>query len=854
VFSVALKERPLGSEEIFSSPTYNIEHRIGIDGKFLAAGGTRFLVRGVTYGAFAPDIDGREYTNEAQITRDFIQIASLGFNTVRIPHTVPPRSLLDIAARYGLRIMAGLSAEQGAGYLMDGGLPDKFLQVFRDKITQVATHPALLCLALGNEIPSPQVRWLGHRRVERYLWQLYTIVKEEAPTALVTYVNYPTTEYLDLSFLDLVAFNVYLENPRKFAAYLSRLQHIAGDRPLLLTELGLDSMRNGEDLQATTLRWQIRETFAAGTAGAVIFSWTDDWCRGREPVTDWAFGITDRERNPKAAAAAVRTAFAETPFPRDIDWPRVTVIICTFNGSRTIRECLSSLTGLDYPNYEVMVIDDGSTDGTADIIAEFPCRAIHQPNLGLSMARNAGLRAATCEIVAYIDDDTAVDRHWLHFLALAFQNSNHVAIGGPNVPPQDGFMAAAVARAPGNPCHVMLSDDVAEHIPGCNMAFRRHKLIEIGGFDPQFHVAGDDVDICWRFQQRGETIGFAPAAFVWHRRRNSVKRFWRQQAGYGKAESLLAAKWPEKYNVLGHIKWSGQIYSPGPRLPWIFRNRIYHGTWGLAPFQSMHRSAKPNKILIAAATPEWYFLIATFAAASLLGLIWRPLWLLSIPMLVYTLALPIIDAGINSTKAPFRPPYHSKGQRARLWSATFFLTVIQPMARLYGRLRHGLTPWRARFAYEFRKPWSGSSAFWSEIYRLPEQWLTCVRDSILRSGGTVVNGGGYDRWDLELRAGIFGGARFLLAAEDHGSGNQYVRALIRPYIPLPVLVGFLVLVASDGLAALNGARMVAAVLTLIAGLIAGRSILELGAAVGAFRKAFDDLEPEGRDDRSGSAS
>ena len=139
-------------------------------------------MRGITYGAFAPDQDGREYTDDLQISRGFAQIASLGFNTVRIPHTVPPTSLLDIAARQGLRIMAGLSAEQGAGYLIDGKLPEKFIEGFRNKVRQIAAHPALVCLALGNEIPAAQVRWLGHRRVQRYLRRLYAIVKEENPT------------------------------------------------------------------------------------------------------------------------------------------------------------------------------------------------------------------------------------------------------------------------------------------------------------------------------------------------------------------------------------------------------------------------------------------------------------------------------------------------------------------------------------------------------------------------------------------------------------------------------------------------------------------------------------------------
>src|SRR5205823_7616269 len=113
-----------------------------------------------------------------------------------------------------------------------------------------AAHPALLCYALGNEIPSTMARWLGRRRIERYLKRLCHAVKEEDPDGLVTYVNYPTTEYLQLPFLDLVCFNVYLESQERFEAYLARLQNIAGDRPLIMSELGLDGLRNGEGVQA----------------------------------------------------------------------------------------------------------------------------------------------------------------------------------------------------------------------------------------------------------------------------------------------------------------------------------------------------------------------------------------------------------------------------------------------------------------------------------------------------------------------------------------------------------------------------------------------------------------------------
>jgi beta-galactosidase/beta-glucuronidase len=135
--------------------------RTSVDGKSLSANGEPFLVRGVTYGAFRSDETGREYTDDQLIERDFAQMAALGINTVRIPQTVPPRSLLDIAATHGLRVMVGLSAEQSAGYLIDGELPEDFEERFRAKVRVCAGHPALLCVALGNEIMASQARWLA---------------------------------------------------------------------------------------------------------------------------------------------------------------------------------------------------------------------------------------------------------------------------------------------------------------------------------------------------------------------------------------------------------------------------------------------------------------------------------------------------------------------------------------------------------------------------------------------------------------------------------------------------------------------------------------------------------------------
>src|SRR5919198_6623784 len=287
-----------------------------VRGKFVFAHDEKLFVRGVTYGAFRPDAAGREYQDLAAVERDFAQMAAHGLNAVRIPHTMPERPLLDAARRHGLRVMVGLSAEQYVGFLIDGKKDvAEIADIVRAKVRMCAGHRALLCYSLGNEIPAPIARWLGRRKIERYLERLYAAVKEEDPGGLVTYVNYPTTEYLQLPFLDLVCFNVYLESKDRFESYLARLQNIAGDRPLVMSELGLDSLRNGEEAQARSLEFQIRAAFAGGCAGAFVFAWTDEWHRAGAEVDDWAFGLTDRARRPKPALEAVRAAFAEAPFP-----------------------------------------------------------------------------------------------------------------------------------------------------------------------------------------------------------------------------------------------------------------------------------------------------------------------------------------------------------------------------------------------------------------------------------------------------------------------------------------------------------------------------------------------------------
>src|SRR5206468_9915698 len=129
----------------------------------------------------------------------------------------------------------------------------------------------------------------------RYLERLYRAVKVEAPESLVTYVNYPSTEYLQLDFLDFVCYNVYLESQERLQAYLARLQTLAGERPLVMSEFGLDSRRHGAHAQARTLDWQVRTAVAAGCAGPFGYAWNDEGgCAGCD-IDAWDLRLTRRD-------------------------------------------------------------------------------------------------------------------------------------------------------------------------------------------------------------------------------------------------------------------------------------------------------------------------------------------------------------------------------------------------------------------------------------------------------------------------------------------------------------------------------------------------------------------------------
>jgi glycosyltransferase involved in cell wall biosynthesis len=818
-------------------------------GKFIYTGNEKFLVRGVTYGTFGPNSSGEDWPKPEIVHKDMRLMRELGANALRV-YTLPSRRLLDAAAENGLKVLVGIPWAQHVCFADQSRRARAIVHDVRQAVKTLKGHPAVLAAALGNEIPAPIVRWHGRRRVERFLRNLYEEAKQIDPEMLVTYANYPCTEYLDLSFLDLCCFNLFLHREPDFRAYLARLQNIACNRPLVLTEVGIDSLRAGEDKQAEILSWQLRAAYELGVSGAFVFSWTGEEQRGGLPAEDWAFGLVDAERRPKMAFGAVMKAFDQVPVgiadcrlpmagcqnhnsppptsqsqiynrpsaighPQSVDpqskgWPKVSVIIASHNAQSTLEDCLQSLMQLKYPNFEVIVVDDGSTDATAAIARRFPFRLISIPKGGLSVARNVGLRAATGEIVAYTDSDCRVDPHWLSYLVVPFMNSDVVGAGGPNlVPPDDPWMAHCVARSPGGPMHVLLTDTIAEHIPGCNMAFRKWALEEIDGFNPLYVKAGDDVDVCWRLQARGYQLGFSHSALVWHHHRSRVRAYWRQQVGYGEGEAFLKRKHPDKFDAFGHTHWLGSLYSALPAYRLLTTQRIYQGPWGSAAFPSVFKESNgylkhlPQSI-------EWQWVTMATALCS----VFSP-WFLLVALISFSLTAWRCLANAAATSLRDCPPIDGVPRRLSHLiqrGVIAYLHFVQPLARLRGRLKGlRIADCGLQIAQTsdpppaIRNPGGAIrglfgrhvSSYWSMNSTEKEPFLDClVRKLSLRSVRMKLDNGWQEQWDLTAQGGFFVAARIQAVSENHGERKRLVRVATKLRIRSVPWVAFMVLVAA----------------------------------------------------------
>jgi hypothetical protein len=393
-------------------------------------------------------------------------------------------------------------------------------------------------------------------------------------------------------------------------------------------------------------------------------------------------------------------------------------------------------------------------------------------NGGLSAARNAGYKAAAGDLIAYLDADAFPSAEWPYLLARAFDAPGVGAAGGPNVPPPDDvFAAQAVARAPGGPVHVLTADNRAEHVPGCNLAAWKIVLDDVGGFDPVYTAAGDDVDLCWKVLDKGWDIGFHPAASVWHRRRPGMRAYARQQRGYGRAEALVQARHPDRFTPAGTARWRGSIYDSF--VPAVARQRVYRGAFGAASYQSVYRGGGHlldlvHQLGVPAA-------VAAVAAAPL-GLLAPPLLVLAACALAFLVVLGCVDAALVD------PPRTLRRGRARFRAHVACLHLVQPVMRIWGRLRAGA---EARRELPQATPLPGPAqrlpggVLLLPLDRAREDLVPLILDALRRRGLRVAAGTGWEDYDAAIAGSTLVAGRLVTSAHPEGSVQVRVRPLLR---------------------------------------------------------------------------
>lgn len=219
--------------------------------------------------------------------------------------------------------------------------------------------------------------------------------------------------------------------------------------------------------------------------------------------------------------------------------PDASIIICVYNNGETVRACLESLLGQQGTDFEIVIVDDASTDATPQYLESFCNAHSERPitvarnefNLGVSGARNVGLQAAHGDIVAFTDSDCVADEGWLAALSDRLRKGDVQFVGGAveSPPPRNLAERAYVGTS-----RIGRTGWQNRSMVGCNMAFVRDVALRYR-FDESLEYGCDEDDLTWRLRQTGYRGAFVPQARVMHHHhltlRSYLRQAWRQGRG-----------------------------------------------------------------------------------------------------------------------------------------------------------------------------------------------------------------------------------------------------------------------------------------------------------------------------------
>ncbi len=270
-----------------------------------------------------------------------------------------------------------------------------------------------------------------------------------------------------------------------------------------------------------------------------------------EPLTPKAIcdsmGDADPEKVELFLNELVHKGYLERRGVSRVDnYPSVSVIIPVRDRPIEIAACLRSLENLDYPpdKLEIIVVDDASTDDTPETVSRFPVRLVSlMGHRQAPFCRNLGAKRARGQILAFVDSDCLADPLWLKELTPGFKDGELGAIGGLvesffHKKTLDRYEAVRSSLNMGSRFKSSRENDPFFYVPSCNLLVRREAFLELGGFREDL-VVGEDVDLCWRLQDRGYPVAYVPMGRVFHKHRNRLISFCLRRFDYGTSEPLL---------------------------------------------------------------------------------------------------------------------------------------------------------------------------------------------------------------------------------------------------------------------------------------------------------------------------
>ncbi len=284
------------------------------------------------------------------------------------------------------------------------------------------------------------------------------------------------------------------------------------------------------------------------------------------------------------------------------------------------------------------------------------------------------------------------------------------------------------------------------------------------------------MDLCWRLQQAGFWITFAPGAMVWHHRRATPRAYLRQQSGYGEAETLLSFKHPDKFNGRGDGLWRGVLYGHSGRA-WRWGDAIiYRGTFATGFFQCLYQPGPAHWGMLPT-TLEWH-LVAGLVALT--ALYWTPAWLAVAAMV----GLSVMMAGLLAVQARL-PHAHD-----RFWSRLLVaaLCYLQPLVRSWRRYHTRLFAYRipnvdpAFPTTAFQKlPLSGvyTVVYWTDDGGDRTDLLRRAAAYLTEQGWGKTLDSGWSDWDLEIYCHPWTVVQVCTAQENHGGTRRLIRVRYR---------------------------------------------------------------------------